>query len=184
MVEEIKELKLVKELKNRDENALLEVIEEFAPLIKTIVYKRLSFLPEEREEVINDIFFKIWNNIDYFDSSLGSFEKWIAAVANFESIDRLRKILRKEKILPLDEEILSRESTPEEHFIQDEMYNQLITLLDSLKEEDKNIFVDLFFQDESYEDVSKKYGISTATLYNRVSRGRKVLRDLKEEKNL
>lgn len=183
-MDELKELNIIKRLKNRDETALLEIIEEFTPLIKTIVYKRLSFLPEERDEVINDIFLKIWNNIDSFDSSLGSLNKWIATVANYESIDRLRKILRREKVLTLNEEILSKEATPEELFIQEEMYNQLVGLLESLKEEDRNIFIDLFFQDESYEEVSKKYGITIATLYNRVSRGRKALRDLREEKNL
>lgn len=183
-MDELKELNIIKRLKNRDETALLEIIEEFTPLIKTIVYKRLSFLPEERDEVINDIFLKIWNNIDSFDSSLGSLNKWIATVANYESIDRLRKILRREKVLTLNEEILSKEATPEELFIQEEMYNQLVGLLESLKEEDRNIFIDLFFQDESYEEVSKKYGITIATLYNRVSRGRKALRDLREEENL
>ena len=74
------ELKLIKRLKSRDETALLEVIDIYAPLIKTIVYKRLVFLPEDKEEVINDIFLKIWENIEMFNPNLGSLEKWIAAI--------------------------------------------------------------------------------------------------------
>lgn len=183
-MDELRELKLVKRLKDKDETALLEVIDLFAPLIKTIVYKRLSFLPQDKEEVINDIFLKIWNNIEMFDPKMGSLEKWIGAVSNYEAIDRLRKVLRNEEPLPLDERILSKSSTPEEKLIKEEMYLQLISLLESLKGEDKNIFIDLFFQGESYEDISKKYGLEVSALYNRVSRGRKTLRKMAEEENL
>lgn len=183
-MDELREMRLVKRLIDRDETALLEVIDSFAPLIKTIVYKRLSFLPEDKEEVINDIFLKIWNNIEMFDPKLGSLEKWIGAISNYEAIDRLRKILRQEESLPLDERILSSDSTPEEKFVEEEIYNQLVELLDGLKEEDKEIFIDLFFEGKSYEEIAKKYGLNISTLYNRVSRGRKTLRKLAKEENL
>lgn len=183
-MDELMELKLIKRLKSRDETALLEVIDIYAPLIKTIVYKRLAFLPEDKEEVINDIFLKIWENIEMFNPNLGSLEKWIAAISNYEAIDKLRSILRKDEPLPLDEKIVSSDDTPEDILIQDELYNQLLSLLDNLKVEDRKIFLDPFFQGESYEEVSKKYGINISNLYNRVSRGRKALRDLAKEEIL
>lgn len=45
-----------------------------------------------------------------------------------------------------------------------------------MPEPDKSIFIDLFFEEKSYEFVAEKYGIKIANLYNLVSRRRKILK--------
>ncbi|MDO5714365.1 MAG: sigma-70 family RNA polymerase sigma factor [Tissierellia bacterium] len=178
---EIKEKHLVKRLQKREEAALFECIDEYTPLLKTIIYKRLYFLPEDKEEVLNDVFLKIWENIDSYHPKKGTFRQWICAIANYEAIDRLRKVYEKEMSLPLDEDILSKDKTPEDELLSEELYTQLLELLNVLSPEDRDIFLELFFKGRSYEEVSEKFGIKISNLYNKVSRSRKVLRKVYKE---
>lgn len=177
---EFKILKLIKNIKKGDENAFLQVIDLYSPLLKTIINNKLYFLTSEKEEVLNDVLLKIWNNIDSFDPNKGTFENWICAIASYESINRIRKEYLKNE-LELNEDIISSESNPEEKVLQKELYKEILSLLDSLKDQDKEIFLDLFFEGMTYEDISEKYGIKISNLYNIVSRNRKLLKKTFEE---
>lgn len=172
-----KEQDLVRRIKNRDETALLEVIDDYAPLLKSLIYKKLSFLPDEVEEVMNDTFLKIWDNIEQFDENKGTFRNWICAIANYRAVDRLRASYKKNNTLPLREDILMDKGNPEEIVLAMELFNGLLELLENLKDEDQEIFIDLFFEGMSYEEISIKYDISISNLYNRVSRGNKRLKE-------
>ena len=66
---------------------------------------------------------------------------------------------------------------PEEIVLGMELFNGLLELLENLKDEDQEIFIDLFFEGMSYEEISIKYDISISNLYNRVSRGKKRLKE-------
>lgn len=178
--------KMVRQLKRRKEKALDTCILQYGSLLKTVIARRLFSRPEDVEEVLNDVFLKIWNNISYFDPEKGTFRQWICAVADYAAIDRLRQAVN-EDCAPLTEGLPGESETPEETLLRKELYQGLRQYLDYLNPEDREIFYSLFFQNESYEDVAKKYGIKTANLYNRVSRGRKVLRERRkndEEKYL
>ena len=106
-VYDLGEAKMVRRLKKRDEDALYDCVDQYGALLKTVISKRSGLSLEDREEVLNEVFYKIWEKIDYYDEKKGSFKQWICAVAHYEALDRLRKILSKEGTLPLDEDILS-----------------------------------------------------------------------------
>lgn len=166
--------KIVKQIKKGDENGILKVIEIYSPLLKTIIKSKIKdeYLAEE---VLNSVFLKIWNKIQFFDPTKGSFENWICAVANYESIDQLRKNFLKND-LNIEDNLIFDEKSPEYLVLEKELYNGIVDMINTLPEPDKSIFIDLFFEEESYELVSKKYGIKIANLYNLVSRRRKKLK--------
>jgi RNA polymerase sigma-70 factor (ECF subfamily) len=45
---------------------------------------------EEAEDVLQDVFVKIWKNIDSYNDSKGRFYTWILNIARNTSIDKLR----------------------------------------------------------------------------------------------
>ncbi|MCP5893875.1 sigma-70 family RNA polymerase sigma factor, partial [Klebsiella pneumoniae] len=45
---------------------------------------------EESEDVLQEVFVKIWKNIDSYNDSKGRFFTWILNIARNSSIDRLR----------------------------------------------------------------------------------------------
>ncbi len=46
---------------------------------------------QDTEEVWQDIFYKVWNRIEKWDSSLGSFQAWLNEVAKNTILDAIRK---------------------------------------------------------------------------------------------
>lgn len=85
----------ISKLKRHNEKALEFVVQEYGGQVKAAVYKNLSGMPEEIEECMDDVFLDVWNNIDRFDESKGSFRSWITAIARFRSIDYLRRYSRR-----------------------------------------------------------------------------------------
>ena len=53
------------------------------------------------EEVFYDVIMKIWNNIDSYNQKKSNFESWIAVIAKYSALDRLRKILKILKVKKL-----------------------------------------------------------------------------------
>lgn len=174
--------KLISQIKKRDEDAILHLIDIYAPLLKTIIRKKLASYKEDVDEVLNDVFLKIWNNIDYFNPREGSFENWICAIANYEAIDRLRKIHLKET-LPLNDSIVSNLQTPEDYILENDLFKSILEMLDSLDYPENKVFLDLFFRGLSYKELSDKYGLKLSNLYNIVSRKRKLLKNKYREEN-
>ncbi len=180
---EIRDRRIIKKIIKKDENGIIDLVDIYGGLLKSIISKKLSFLPDEIDEVMNDTLLKIWSNIEYFDPSKGTFKNWICAIGTFQAIDKVRKVYDKSLTLPLDEGIVSQDTNLDENLLRDELYAQLLDLINTLKYPDSEIFLDLFFNDLSYEEVSKKYGIKISNLYTIVSRGRKKLRQAYKEEN-
>lgn len=174
-----KEKLWVSRMKNKDEDALFEVIKHYGSWVQAIISRRLAFLPEEQDECLNDTFFKVWEQIDKYDPSKGSFKNWIGAIASYMAIDTYRRVSKTISDLPLDDDSVSTSNSPESMLLQKEYEKQLFSLLDGLNEMDRKIFIQLFFNEKSYEDVANELSVNKNYLYNRVSRGRKTLFDAK-----
>ena len=55
-------------------------------------------------------------------------------------------------------------------------------MLKSLSEEDRKIFKKLYFEDKDMDQVSEDTGLSKSVLYNRISRGKKKMRNTINDK--
>ena len=53
---------------------------------------------------------------------------------------------------------------------------EFYVLLDSLKEEDKNIFIKKYLFEESIDKISRDLGLSKDLVYKRLSRGRERIK--------
>ena len=70
------------------------------------------------------------------------------------------------------------EQLPDERaaLLEQEIFDEVEELLSCLKESDRQLFRQLFVEDMTVEQVAQNMNISRDVLYNRVSRGRKQLR--------
>ncbi|NLY09087.1 MAG: sigma-70 family RNA polymerase sigma factor [Tissierellia bacterium] len=171
----------IKRIKKKDEDALFELIQNYGPWVKAIIRKKLIYFPQEQEECFNDTFLKAWEQIDKYNPSKGSLQNWIGAIAVYVSIDIYRKCSKLLDEVPLRDDDISKEDAPEAILIKREYEEQLLTLLDELKESDKELFIQLFFNGKSYDEMAAELGVKKEYLYNRISRGRKNLFKSKEE---
>lgn len=172
----ITEDNFVQQLKNQNELALSYVIDKYGAFIMAVIRKHLSALPGYQEECMNDVLFAVWNHISSYDESKGSFKNWIAAIARFQSIDYLRKYKSDLRQTPFDD-LKNYERNRCQGFLEKEFSDEVQKLIKCLKPVDREIFRRLYLEEESFEQISKAMEMEKSVLYNRVSRGKKRMRD-------
>jgi RNA polymerase sigma-70 factor (ECF subfamily) len=80
---------LLKMMSQRQEQALSELYDRYSRLVFSVA---LNVLVDEAlaEEVTQDVFLRVWEKADTFDSDLGKVSTWLASVARNRAIDILR----------------------------------------------------------------------------------------------
>lgn len=172
-------------LRQRKEEGILYVIENYGGLIRSVIWKRLSHFPDRAEECMNDVLFGIWQNIDRFDEAKGSFVNWAAGVARLESIDMLRKIQREKSTCSIagidDAECINgmgimQEDQALSELLDHELSKETEELLYCLSEKDRELFRRIFMEQEKPEEVARSLGMSADNVYVRLFRGKRKIR--------
>lgn len=170
---------VVRHLRGKNEKALHYVIDIYGGLVKAIVKKHLYNLEQVQEECIDDVFFAVWNNIDQFSGEKNSLKNWIAVIAKCKSIDYKRKYLKLLQEENIDDIALKSPLTAEGYLMEKELSYEVDVLLNNLKKEDKELFISYYIEGKETEDIAREKGIKKSSIYNRLSRGRKKLKDIK-----
>lgn len=178
------ESNFVELIKKRREEGILYVIETYGGLLKSVVKKRLFTWPDRVDECMNDIFFGIWQNIDSFDETRGSFAGWACGVARLEAIDTLRRMKREQNTVSLEElelEIPQEDSTVL-RLTEQELSEETEEILSLLQPKDRELFQRIFMDEEEPETAGKALGLSRDNVYVRIFRGKKRIRSKCKER--
>ena len=162
------------DLINGEEFALDNLSRTYGKLIYGVINKILCDYSEinDVDECFNDVLIALWRNIDCYDSTKGSLRNFLISMAKYKAIDYKRKINKRGINLELKEEIIYDEFNESIEIDNEEFY----LLLDSLKEEDKNIFIKKYLFEESIDKISRDFGLSKDLVYKRLSRGRERIK--------
>ncbi len=179
----INEENYMDQLQKHNERALLYVIDEYGGLLKAVISKSLFQMQGYQEECMNDVLMAIWNHIDSFQPEKNSFKNWIAAIAKYKAIDYLRKYQKEQMEVPLETTECDRimESKPPAMTDEDEISEEMEKLLSCLSAQDRELFLRLYVEEESVEEISQSVQLSKPVIYNRLSRAKKKLRSRKKE---
>ncbi len=167
----ITEKNFLKELQRKNEDALEFVVKNYGGLLKAVIRRILYDYPEDAEECLYDSVLKIWKHIDSYNKQ-NKFENWICAIAKYTALDRLRTIKRLEPMEDIDLLSILDKSA----FTGNESFNEFFAeLISCLKDEDRMIFVKIFWNGESIDNVAIQLGKSQNSLYKRISRGKQKI---------
>lgn len=175
----IDENNFIKELRKKNYNSMEYLVDVYGNLIYKIVYSILykSCDISSVEECTNDVFMKIWDNIDCFDTEKGTFKTWIMAIAKFKAIDYKRKLMKYSDYTDIDDLSLSSGENIENAFIIKERKDEILSAISKMKEPDRYIFLKRYFLNESIDTISQNLNLTKAAVENRLSRGRKLLKE-------
>jgi RNA polymerase sigma-70 factor, ECF subfamily len=81
---------LVQRVLARDESALGELYDRYSGLVYSVVLRVLRDTGEA-EEILQDIFFQLWEKASQFDASRGALPAWLLVIARNRAISRLRR---------------------------------------------------------------------------------------------
>lgn len=173
----INEANFIKYLKNKNEKALDYMVDSYGGLVKSIVKKHLYNMKNYHEECIQDVFLDVWFGIDKYDSKKGDFKNWIAAITKYKCIMYKRKY----SLSNFNEDIESLDICVDNIEIElrkQELKEEVDSLLDNLKQEDKKIFIEYYIDEKSVKEISASMNLKDENIYNRISKGKKKLKML------
>lgn len=163
----MKEKKLITSLKNKDEKALADLIENYSGLLKSVIKRVLQSFPDLWDECLNETLMAVWQNIDSYDCNRSSFKNWCASVARYKAIDTLRREVRHN----------NREEIRDENSYTGNEFDLVLLkeIFKYLSPENRKLFKAIFIEGYTYDEMAQKLGVSKDALYSRVKRSRRKI---------
>ena len=160
------ETTIVTLLKERNTKAISLLTENYADTLYGMV---LRIVKQEvlAEEVLQDVFVKIWKNAEKYDSSKGRLFTWMANIARNTSIDLIRsaRFNRESKTNTLDLSVYNNEKWSTELNTEDSGLRKVIASLDKKQIQ----VIDLvYFQGYTHSEVAKELDIPLGTVKSRI----------------
>lgn len=146
-----------------------------------IIYKIVR-QDEIAEEVLQDVFIKIWNKIESYDSEKGKLFTWMINLARNSAIDKLRskEIKQVSKTDTVDEYVTNTMSDPATHIKVDDI--GVDVLLNALDDAHKQVFNLVYFEGYTHSEVAEEFDIPLGTVKTRIRSGLLKLRKILAEK--
>lgn len=162
--------------------ALSYVIDRYKNKLRKYIDRRTNISNHDREDILQEIFIKIYRNINDYDNSL-IFSSWIYRITHNYIIDWYRKNKRHISISLDDEEsklihILEDENSKiDSQFAHDQENLDLIKKeIENLPEDYQEILILKFFEDKSYDEISDILKISLSSVGVKINRAKKLLK--------
>ncbi|MDR6157382.1 RNA polymerase sigma factor (sigma-70 family) [Chryseobacterium sp. SLBN-27] len=171
------EEQLIVLLKEKNENGFHYLYDHYSGALYGVIL-RIVQSKDYTEEIIQDVFVKIWNSIHQYDSSKGRFYTWMINIARNTAIDYLKsKSFQNE---------LKNQSLPDFVYNSAELsttnnssdFIGFNNVLESL-ETDKKELIDLaYYQGYTQNEISEKLKIPLGTVKTKMRNALMKLKDL------
>nr|WP_230319073.1 sigma-70 family RNA polymerase sigma factor [Enterococcus casseliflavus] len=125
----------------------------------------------ERQDVANEVFYEVWQKIAAYQPERSRLITWLLLISRTRAIDHKRKLNKRSlEEKPVDEQELAIEESPltKENFL---------CFIEDLEALDQRIFLLYYFYQESPETIAEQTDLNVSAIYNRLSRGRKRLKE-------
>ncbi|WP_246043124.1 sigma-70 family RNA polymerase sigma factor [Fodinibius saliphilus] len=170
------EVQLMKRIQSRDAYALEELYELYERLlfsmVLSIVKKR-----EEAEDLLQEIFVKIWKKAESFDPERGNVYSWIVTVARNKAIDRIRSKgykTQKKQSVSIHEPLFSLEGDkydPMETTIFSDRAELVKKALDKIPEKQSEVIKIAYYRGMTQSEISDHLDIPLGTVKTRTRQG-------------
>lgn len=174
------DIELFKRTQAKDEQALELLYDRYERLLFSFSF-RMTKNKFISEEIVQDVFTKIWSKQRNFDESKGKFSSWLLTVTRNATIDRLRK--QGDAPYELEERDAIHDTNPStEDAVEWKEERTLIhEAVDQLSKEQQEIVELFYFNGMSQSKIAKKCDIPLGTVKGRL---RLALKRLRETKSL
>lgn len=171
---------LVERVKAQDVTAFTLLYDRYAPAIYALAAHLLN--PTDAEEVVQEVFLRLWKKADRFDVQSGSFKPWLMTVARNHIWDLLKQRTHEQRVLATYEieQLLSEPVDPATHISEEAWNNQrqtaMLRALQDLPPEQKRAIVMAYFGGFSQSAIAQELGWPLGTVKKRIQLGLQKLR--------
>jgi RNA polymerase sigma-70 factor, ECF subfamily len=157
-----------------DEAALLELYRRFSAAVNSLA-RRILRSESDAEEVVQDVFVKVWQKALEYAPHKGKVSTWILTIAHHSAIDALRRRTSREALPLLDEDF---ERTPDLRDHRDPLEQQMLeTALAKLDPQEKRCIELAYFEGLSHAQLATRLEMPLGTVKTRIRTGLEKLRD-------
>jgi len=175
------EEELVASLKNGEQPALGILYDNYSAALFGVII-RIVESQENAEDVLQEVFVKIWRNISSYDRSKGKLYTWLINIARNTAIDSLRakdhKI--KSQIRSIDNSVSSINKQHSTAIHPDHI--GLKALVNKMKPEHKQLIDKLYFEGYTQEEAAEELNLPLGTVKTRARAAISQLRGVFIEK--
>lgn len=176
---EYSQVELVRGIKGRDNSAYEYMISKYSRMIYCLAFKILSgsHSKEDIEECVADVFLDAWVKIGEFDEGKANFRTWLLILTKYKALTYRRKrgincVINIESIELQDDFNLER------LVLLKQDQQQVMEIIDSFQEPDREIFIRRFLLGEKINDLARVFNLSRTAIDNRLLRGRKIIKEV------
>ncbi len=170
---------LMASLKEQDQHALTELFRRYSRLAFGIALRILRDRGES-EEVVQDVFFSLYQKADQYDATKGTAKSWIVQIAHSRSIDRKNFLLRRHFYGGTDVAVLTDTLAGSNDMERDLAAKlnlpRLEEALDELPEKKRRTLELFFFEDLEIKEIASRIGESPENVRHHYYRGLQKMR--------
>jgi RNA polymerase sigma-70 factor (ECF subfamily) len=166
----------------RDTAAVAELYDRHSSLLFGVIMRILRNR-SDAEDVLQEVFARVWTRADTYDERLGCPAAWLTRMARNRAIDRLRARRTRGEAdepaaeSPREERVAGPELTPEHLAQAAERTGQIRTALDALPEEQRVLIVAAFFEGHTHSELAARFQLPLGTVKTRIRNGMLTMRD-------
>ena len=159
------ESELLQGLQSHDEQAFSFLYDHYSKALFNIIFQ---IIPQQElaEDVLQEVFLKIWQNIQLYDQTKGRIYTWMLNIARNQSIDRTRSkdFNNRSKTTELSETVYNNRRGVEAAI--DDV--GLKKTLSNLPEESRKLLELAYYQGYTQEEIAKMLNIPLGTVKTRI----------------
>ena len=175
---------LMRLINRRQETALSELYDRYSRLVYSIALNALGD-PGEAEEIVQDVFFRVWERAETYQSEQGKVVAWLARIARNRSIDQIRRQkVRIDASSVAWEDLIVEPADEQDTEWEVELRQQqqrLRLAVAQLPPEQKEVLSLAYFQGLSHQEIADRLGQPLGTVKTRLRLAMQKLRDLLTE---
>lgn len=176
------DLALLARVAQRDAGAVGELYDRHARVLHGLIWRILRDT-NEAEEVLQDVFVRVWQKADTYDAVLGTPLAWLVRIARNRAIDRLRA-RRARPVTAADDETIATVRTDEatapnpEHLAwTSEQGRAIRAALATLAPEQRVLIEHAFFLGYTQSELAERFALPLGTVKTRVRTGMLAMRE-------
>jgi len=155
------------------------LMDSYEAKLKRYILRISNVSLEEAEDILQDVFLKVYKNLNGFDPNL-KFSSWIYRITHNEVISQHRKAQARPRLTEISEEIIK--NIRSEFDLEGEIHNAHLAdlikaALDDLKPIHHEVLILKFFEEKSYEEISDILKKSTGTVATLIRSAKKEFKE-------
>jgi len=166
---------LVVAVERHDEDALAELYRRHGGSLFNVALRVLSVRPLA-EEVVQDIFTRLWHSPDRFDPARGSLRSFLLSQAHSRAIDIVRSETARRRRESSDADAVKTPYVLEDEAIGSAVGQEVRNVVDTLSKPEREAITLAYFGGHTYVQVASLLGVPEGTIKSRIRTGLARLR--------